>query len=991
MGLSLFGPMLASAMAFSSSTGTSYYPLRLDDPKAVYVTAGSSKGESDDTELLQRAIDSVEEKLGQGIVFVPSGRYRLTKTLCVWPGVRVIGYGPTRPTFFLAPHTAGFQSSERQMVFFAGRRPKDRHVLNFDHPAVDKNNPLSIDFEDDANPGTFYSAMSNIDLEIAEGNPSAVGVRGRYAQHCYLAHMDFRIGTALAGIHDIGNLAEDLRFFGGRHGIIVRTPSPGWQFTLMDAVFEGQSVSSIRTYETGLTLIRPSFSHVPTAIAIEPGHSEQLWMSDARMEHLSGPALTISRAKSLRTQINVENVACLDVPTFASFPESGDKVEGKGLTYRVESMGHGLQFGTQAPDVRTTASIQPLTKMPEPVQSDIAPLPAMETWANLAALGAKGDGETDDTAVLKAAIEKYKTIYLPCGKYRVTETIRLKPDTVLVGLHPFLTQILIKDSTPEFEGVPEKPDAEEGYRPPKQLFAGSPKALLETPAGGTNIVSGIGLDAGGNNRAAVAAKWMAGKNSMMEDVKFLGGHGSVPWQQIYNANHSADPNPNRHWDSQYPSLWVTNGGGGTFKNIWTASTFAQAGMAITNTETEGRVYELSSEHHVRHEIQIRNASNWKICALQTEEEWGEGPICLPLEIENSLNILVANLNMYRVVAMQTPIACAVRTSHCSNVRFRGVHAYSNSKASFDSLLLDASLEIDLRQREFSSLDLQPGVHVGKPNQAPTLEAGAKVVRLAGGFTNISGGAVDSKGAFFFVDARTQRILRWSDRAGERLSLVSDAPLSPTNLFFDQADNLVALSYAGKGTVYSLKPGHEEVTVIKPQLVANRAGMTPVLPVTDWMIDDEIRAGRPFRPPYHFVSPDGAAFLPVGQDFVDGELTWGVKLMNVIRTFGLAKATVGKPFYVMGESECQTFVTNVEADGSLTGGRLFAEQGGEGLAVGPDGNVYIAAGQIYVYDPAGKQLGAIEVPERPIQLMFGGADGKTLYIAARSSLYSVRVR
>jgi len=54
-----------------------------------------------------------------------------------------------------------------------------------------------------------------------------------------------------------------------------------------------------------------------------------------------------------------------------------------------------------------------------------------------------------------------------------------------------------------------------------------------------------------------------------------------------------------------------------------------------------------------------------------------------------------------------------------------------------------------------------------------------------------------------------------------------------------------------------------------------------------------------------------------------------------------------------------------------------------------GNVYIAAGQIYVYDPTGKLIDTIEVPERPIQLIFGGEDHKTLFIAARTSLYSVR--
>ena len=83
--------------------------------------------------------------------------------------------------------------------------------------------------------------------------------------------------------------------------------------------------------------------------------------------------------------------------------------------------------------------------------------------------------------------------------------------------------------------------------------------------------------------------------------------------------------------------------------------------------------------------------------------------------------------------------------------------------------------------------------------------------------------------------------------------------------------------------------------------------------------------------------------------------------------------------------------DVNADGSLTNFQLFAEQGGEGVTVDSHGNVYIAAGQIYVYNSAGKLIDTIGVPERPIQVMFGGDDRKTLFIAARTSLYSMRMK
>ncbi len=182
----------ASVMAAMPLCGASYYTVRLDDPKAVYLTREGfpvhGDGAGDDTDALQRAIDRVQETDGQGIVFVPEGRYRLSRTINVWPGIRLIGYGATRPVLVLGENTPGYQDPDREklMVFFAGGRRGGQ--------------------VQDAGAGTFYSALSNLDLEIQDGNAGAVGVRAHYAQHCFLAHMDIHIGSGLAGIHEGGNV-----------------------------------------------------------------------------------------------------------------------------------------------------------------------------------------------------------------------------------------------------------------------------------------------------------------------------------------------------------------------------------------------------------------------------------------------------------------------------------------------------------------------------------------------------------------------------------------------------------------------------------------------------------------------------------------------------------------------------------------------------------------------------------------------------------------
>ncbi len=102
-------------------------------------------------------------------------------------------------------------------------------------------------------------------------------------------------------------------------------------------------------------------------------------------------------------------------------------------------------------------------------------------------------------------------------------------------------------------------------------------------------------------------------------------------------------------------------------------------------------------------------------------------------------------------------------------------------------------------------------------------------------------------------------------------------------------------------------------------------------------------------------------------------------------------SVGQTVYVSDESEQKTYSATVGEDGALTHAKLFVDRGGESVAQDSEGNVYIDAGQIYVYNPSGKLIDTIDVPERPSQILFGGPDRKTLFIAARSSLYAVQMR
>src|SRR5579863_1155788 len=1005
---------LLSALAFllcSSAFAASVITARLDDPKAIYLDAPADGADS--STALQATIDKAAAAARhEGIVFVPAGRYLLTRTIYLWPGVRLVGYGAERPVFALGPNTPGFQKGMGVMLMFTGLSPREHARMGgriaFPPPgSVPPNENVA-----DANPNTFYSAMSNIDFEIGEGNAGAVAVRFHVAQHAFLSHMDFRTGSGLAALYQVGNEAEDLHFYGGRYGILTENTSPAWQFTLLDSTFEGQRESAIREHEAGLTLVSDSFHNVPIGIDIDEGYPDQLWVKDCRFENVREAAVVISKEQSPLTEIGFANAVLTQVPVFARFRESGKTLAGPGPIYRVSEFSHGLvlpglgQMGT----IATQYNAKTLGATTLDVRAEAIPeLPRSSEWVNVHTLGVKGDGATDDTGAIQQAIDAHRVLYFPSGHYVVRDTLTLRPDTALIGLHPTLTQIDLLDETPGFEGV------------------GSPRPVILAPSGGTDILSGIGIFTGGINPDAVGVLWKAGEQSLIDDVRFLGGHGTGT--NTYNNNHTADSDLRKRWDSQYPSLWIADGGGGSFADIWTPNTFAQAGFLVSNTTTPGHVYELSNEHHVRVEIKFDHVENWDINAPQTEEEAGESPEALSLEIDSCRNLTFANYHAYRVTRSRAPFATAVRIYDSSDIHFRNVHVNAESgygicdnngcgtflrlsKFPYENAIQDVTHHLEVREREFAVLDVAADPpHPAPPDASAVLAAGSAVKRLEDGFFSISGAAVDGEGKLYFVDHHQQRIYAWSEKEG--LTVVRDNALDPVNLAFDKSGNLLVLSSAGpESTVYTFRPGNsaEELTVLAPQHSQPHPGASVIFPANWWnngefkdqldldtmrftTLAEMFSADATTPKARGYVSPDNSVFLPAGRVFQQGPANdiSGWRFSDNLDTYGFLNAHPGERIYMSSESEDITYSATANADGTLANLEPFAQRGGESVAVDSSGNVYVANGQIFVYSPAGRQIAEIDVPERPLQLIFGGTDRKTLFILAHHALFATQIR
>jgi hypothetical protein len=971
---------------------TSVYQNKPDDAEAVYFTPRqyqiTADGKTDISDILQRIIDKLKLEQNFGIIFIPEGTYTISKTIYIPEAIRLIGYGKKRPLIVLKKNAEGFQSPD------ISDKGQARYMFWFTSSVVDSSGRVN-----DAGAGTFYSALSNIDLKIDDENPGAVALRTHYAQHSFISHCDIHIGKGKAGLFDIGNEMEDVRFYGGDYGIYTTKASPGWQFMMLDTYFEGQRKAAIKTREAGFTILRMNVKNVPLVIEVEHNYWEKLYMEDCRFVNVAESAISFDDEGNANMQINLRNIICQHVPVLVDYLKSKSQTKAPGETFRVKKYVYGLQMADldKTPVMETTFEPEILSVLPEISGSDIPVLPPVETWINMKTVGAKGDGQTDDTKAIQNAIEKHTVLYFPQGIYRISETLKLKSNTVIIGLHPIATQIILGENTAAFSSF------------------GGPVPMMESPEGGTNLVSGIGLSTGEYNYRAVACKWMAGESSMLTDVKFVGGHGSmqkgpyVPWRGYSNAGKKPSPvqGLDPAWDTQYWSLWITNGGGGIFKNIWTANSYAVSGIYVSNTSAKSKIYAMSVEHHVRNEVRFSHVSNWKVYALQLEEESREGSDCQPMEISNCQDMMFADLYMFRVIRVRTPYPYSVRTWNCKNLELLNVHNYSQVKYTTDNPLFDINANIEVRPSEFSRLWISGNT---TPNNIHGIAG--DVALLARGFEFSEGLCSDSKGNVYFSEQRMKRIYKFSAETNT-ISLLADFPWEPLSLACDSKDNLLvvfrynpqpgllvkgvpeqflnppdasgtsfsAWGNSGFGTlVYSIDPDHADETIRSlVQVPVNSVGRVAkaLYPSNRWRDHHDFNSITVRKNEACFLAPDGVTIIPVCYDLA--------------RSCALIEAFPGKPLYASDEYDKRTVKLDVDPQGFLSNLVYFTEKGEFSAISDQKGNVYVADGEVYVFDKDGKQTGLIRVPERPSSLVFGGKDHNLLFITGRSSFFAARLQ
>jgi sugar lactone lactonase YvrE len=267
---------------------------------------------------------------------------------------------------------------------------------------------------------------------------------------------------------------------------------------------------------------------------------------------------------------------------------------------------------------------------------------------------------------------------------------------------------------------------------------------------------------------------------------------------------------------------------------------------------------------------------------------------------------------------------------------------------------------------------------------------ATVEKVADGFQFTEGPVWVTDGYLLFSDIPADTIYKW--RPGSTSAEVFRQPSGHSNgLTLDSQGRLLACEHDRRvsraevdGSAVVIAERYQGRRLNSPNdIVSKSDGSTYFTDPPYGLPRQEEGKELDFNGVYR-LSPDGALTL------LDDSFE---------RPNGLAFSPDERVLYVDDSDKGHIRAFDVQADGTLANGRVFAElvkPGAEGVPDGMKvdvrGNVFCTgAGGIWVLDPAGERLGVIEVPEVPANLAWGDEDLKTLYITARTGLYRLRVQ
>ena len=263
--------------------------------------------------------------------------------------------------------------------------------------------------------------------------------------------------------------------------------------------------------------------------------------------------------------------------------------------------------------------------------------------------------------------------------------------------------------------------------------------------------------------------------------------------------------------------------------------------------------------------------------------------------------------------------------------------------------------------------------------------GAQVEKMADGFSFTEGPTADAAGNVFFTDQPNDRILEWSVD-GKLTTFLQPAGRS-NGMYFDRDGSLIACADE-KNELWSIGKDGKARVIWKEHEHKKLNGPNDV-----WVHPSgSLYFTDPFykRPWWTHDAP------PQGGQHVYRLSADRKKIKRVTTDLeqpnGIIGSPDGKTLYVADIKAGKTYAYDIQKNGMLTGKRLHAALGSDGMTLDEEGNLYLTGKGVHVFDKTGKEIQVFEIPEDwTANVSFGGADHRTLFITASKGLYAVRLR
>ncbi|KAF8654106.1 hypothetical protein AX16_003639 [Volvariella volvacea WC 439] len=414
-------------------------------------------GITDDTEAINNAI-AFGGRCGGGnchsstvtpaLVYFPKGTYVVSAPIIAYYYTQLVGDPKQLPTLLAAP--------------------------TFDGMAVIDADPYIPDgggAQWYINQNNFFRSVRNFVIDVRQVPPErsqGTGIHWQVSQATSLTNVIFEMSTAPNTAHQgiwmengSGGMMSDLVFNGGNFGIWAGNQ----QFTVRNVTINNAKTAILNVWNWGWTYQGLTINNCQVGLDLITGGSVGAVAVIDAVVNDTPVFVRRSQASngSLSGSIVINNARLNNVDAAVAVQDGPSILEGGTRTIASWVEGN-VYIGTQSSGQFVQSDIPVNHKSPAVLDSAGRIFgrtrPQYEDFSILQIIsvkdmGAKGDGKTDDTEVINAALKKAagkKIVFFDAGTYIVTSTISVPPGTRMVGE----AWSVISGSGPNFQD-PENP------------------------------------------------------------------------------------------------------------------------------------------------------------------------------------------------------------------------------------------------------------------------------------------------------------------------------------------------------------------------------------------------------------------------------------------------------------------------------------------------------------------------------------------------------